>query len=135
MNNLPEKKSEEFKNAGISKNCVTGFVCENAHTYEFHQESDCSYTTIGVPLFTKGALAKLNKYKFQFRWNYEEGKCTDRSGIDILLTPGTCIAYSGALISHRQFPHGRLKEGNFFFNLSSYHNNRLCQGLLGIANK
>ena len=124
-NKMHGKDSNDRVNGNLNpmwQHCTTAFVCENAATREFHQESDCSYTVIAVPYFDEDMSEKLDEYKFQFRWSLNEGG--SRTGIDIALTQGTVLAYSGFLVLHRQVLRRKKKSG-FFFNYSTYHNKRL----------
>jgi hypothetical protein len=42
--NLLKKERLAFDDGGLC-----GYICENAETMEYHQESDNSYKSIGVP--------------------------------------------------------------------------------------
>ena len=97
----------------------------NAKTLQFHREQDASYTVIGVPYFIDEVLCGLDDYKFQFQWKVGQN---DLDGVDIKLIPGTVLAYSGMLISHRQVLDCDNKGS--FLNLSSYHNSKILCNML-----
>ena len=134
---LNDKYTEEEKsiqcipqNHMINENCCTAYVCSNAKTLQFHREQDASYTVIGVPYFTDEVLCGLDDYKFQFQWKVGQN---DLDGVDIKLIPGTVLAYSGMLISHRQVLDCDNKGS--FLNLSSYHNSKILCNMLAKIKK
>lgn len=116
-------------NVNIGNGCLTGYVCENAETKEYHQESDNSYTCIGIPYFTKELKDKLGLYQFQFKWNMNNEEPSD---INIGLHPGTLLFYSGFSVYHRQTHYSGPK---CFWNISSYHNSSLYSHVKGCTSK
>ena len=105
----------------LQEGMVCAYVCLNAQTYISHTELDCAYTMIVSPLCALG----LNDYithAFEFQWNGNDNL------IEILMTQGSTIYYSGYGISHRQkslFYSNDTNRGTYFWNISSYANKRL----------
>ena len=104
----------------LSEGMVICFVCHNAQTKEFHCENDCSYTLISVP-HTSGKLCNEGEFVFQF-------KCDDKRLLQICLSPGTVLYYTGFGIMHRQISlldKGEDRKHYDFWNVSSYGNHAL----------
>ena len=92
-------------------------LCVNATTGLSHNEDDCTYTVICVPLQNQS----MNEYKFLFRVN-------DSNTIGIVLNPNTSIMFSGKLLTHRQGVIEKQMANNgsdTFINISSYGNKQL----------
>lgn len=116
-------------NVNVGNGCLTGYVCENAETKEYHQESDNSYTCIGIPYVTKELKDKMGLYQFQFKWNMNNEVPSD---INVGLHPGTLLFYSGFCVYHRQT---HCTGPKCFWNISSYHNSSLYSHVKGCTTK
>ena len=73
---------------------MTGMVCYNAQSGEFHFEKDSAFTFIGIPFGTDD-INSMCLFVFEFGWG--EGKF-----IRVKLIPGTVLYYTGFGIMHRQ---------------------------------
>ena len=92
-------------------------LCVNATTNIFHNEMDCTYTLISVPLQKKSMMS----YQFLFWLN-------DANILGIKLNPNVAMFFSGLLVTHRQDKFVNTRNGNnndIFMNVSSYGNQRL----------
>ena len=96
---------------------ITGMLCNNAQTGDLHFEKDCSYTLIGIPHGT-GGINSSGSFVFEFNWGTSKF-------VQIKLTPGTVLYYSGYGIMHRQKSLIDNCEGKYdheFWNLATYTN-------------
>ena len=96
---------------------LCNWVCFNAHTLEYHQDKDASYSLICVPHvnYDDSEVYMKNKgsYAFSFCWNES---FQDNSKISFHLESGVGVYFLGPSCSHRQ---ECLEEG-IFLNMSSY---------------
>ena len=116
------------EDASFDHGCLCGYICENAETKEYHQESDNSYTSIGVPFFSDDVRSQLGHYRFQFKWDMNHMD----NALNVRLTQGTFVFYSGYCLYHRQNHYG----GNeTFLNISTYHNSKLFSHVKGCMKK
>ena len=103
---------------------LCNWICRNASTGEFHQDSDSSYSLICVPFNHKhkstGYIASRGVYCFEFKWNKDS-----HNSLKISLDPGVGIYFLGGICDHRQHI---LKSGEFI-NLACYQNKRLFSSL------
>ena len=110
----------------INEGFVTGFVCKNAQTRCVHREKDCAYTLIAIPFCTTDIL-NVGHFVFEFVWRVETYH-EELTQIQIQLTPGTVIYYTGFGLMHRQISltdNASSNKDYNFWNLSFYGNQRL----------
>ena len=117
-----KKLLELFEVEGVDDNkmCVSNWVCKNAETLQFHQETDTSYTMLSVPIWNKEQLEydglELGSANFLFRWTHPN--CEHKSMyIPIKMDEGITIIFSGYGCYHCQHRTDLSKE---FWNLASY---------------
>ena len=106
----------------LSDGMVTGYVCKNAQTCLVHFEKDCSYTLIAV-LQGIHIMKSLSEFVFEFYIDWG-----DR--VQIHLSPGTVLYYTGFGLMHRQISLvdlGSQKQDYNFWNVSCYGNKRLFE--------
>ena len=112
------------KKMGFEDFSLCNWICRNAYTGEFHQDSDSSYSLICVPFVntsrSQSYLKMRGKYCFEFKWK----ECVDHS-LKIDLDPGVSIYFLGAICDHKQY----VAETGDFINLASYQNKRLYSAI------
>ena len=99
------------------RGCWSSHISVNATTGLFHNEDDCTYTTISVP-----SQKKINRH-YQFLFQFSEGNTI---GID--MTQNVSFVFSGKLLTHRQSSYQtglNSNESDVFLNVSSYGPKRL----------
>ena len=110
---------------------LSNYLCLNAETGLYHQDSDSSYTMISVPYwhsnFGQSYLSSRGKYVFCFQWGSKVDHMTrfGNAKISISMTQGITLYYNGSLIDHRQ---EKVTDGTFY-NISSYQNLRLYNNM------
>ena len=102
---------------------VTVYICENAHTLQFHTERDCAYTMILSPICDY-SLNKQHNYVFEFQLNI------NNNILQIHLEKGTVLYYNGYGINHRQVPLKCDSKDVEFWNLSCYANKRFFSNVM-----
>ena len=95
----------------------------NGATRQFHNELDCTYTSITVPKqsfdFTKD-IEHLPTFLFQM---------TSSHHAMLTLNPDVAIVYSGKFLVHRQHFVKQDNELEHFYNISCYGNHKLFNHL------
>ena len=105
---------------GISNKAFScsNWICSDASTKFFHQETDSSYTFITVPYWNKEEIAKKGVANFIFRWTSKVGDNDSNRYLSLQMDDGINILFSGFGCYHRQ----HRVDNKPFFNFASYQN-------------
>ena len=100
-------------------------LCLNAQTEQFHTEHDASYIIIAVPtrINSSSRNETSNKTKFEFVLNQNQV-------IIVPMHPGTIMAYSGYMLTHRQQIMNLDTLALTFVNIVAYNFKRLSSNLM-----
>ena len=102
----------------------SNWICLNAETREFHQETDSSYTYISVPYWhPKYYLPETKAYNkgtanFVFKWTSKLNTESDSRFLPLEMSDGMNVMFSGFGCYHRQH---KTNNGTFW-NFASYQN-------------
>ena len=116
---------------GIEDNGImtSNWVCENAETMNFHQETDGSYTLLSVPFWDMNDLRSKNitlgNANFVFKWTSSNVEQSEQRYLPIKMSSGVSIYFSGFGCYHRQ----HRTDTEMFWNIGSYQNRSFFQNL------
>ena len=140
MIELSRKYPEDFpqlrrilQENNISRNAIScsNWICHNAQTRNFHQETDSSYTFITVPYwhpdYYKPEMKWYNKgsVNFMFKWTSKALDEAESRFFPLEMSDGISIMFTGFGCYHRQC---RTNNGTFW-NFASYQNKRFYDNL------
>ena len=95
-------------------------ICDTCQTTNFHNEKDCTYTIISVPVQELStSMSSIPEYYFLIE--LKKGHT-----IGVKMDENVTFLFSGKYLMHRQSRNDNYKDAeSVFFNFASYGNERL----------
>ena len=118
-----KKRTKNVVKSLFDRGIVNAHLCVNAATGVSHTEMDGSYTLISVPMQPNDNWKKMQT---KFHFNIKENE-----SIVIPMTEMVCFLFSGFMLSHNQVINDKPEstENDFFLNIATYANKRLCDNM------